>query len=304
MFFEEYLQDLRRERFHASALARYFLQVGRRVRADILANPAAARSVWIVALGFFLATFAAAASLALLVERHLANEFLLWTSVAILGGFGLVSLSVGVMRDRAGYALSALPAPCALTLLRLALIPGVCLFLLDGHLALATAVFGIAALTDIVDGWAARRFGQETQLGVVLDPLVDIAFNLSLFAALAAAGLMKPWVFAAAGVRYGLLLVGGAYLYLFHGPVRIEPTLFGRLSGVVMTMLVFLLIGLAIGGGPLAERLSPLTSTALGVLLSGAVVQVLVMGWYNLRLLTGEARAARRVIDVARWGGA
>jgi cardiolipin synthase (CMP-forming) len=302
MFVEEYLQDLRRERYAPAAWLAYARRVGRLVRADILANPAAVRSIWIVALGMFAAAFAVAVALALRVDRHLANEFFVQTSLTTLVSFILVTFYVGLLRNAGGFALSALTVPCVLTIARVVMLPGLALLLIQRRFMLALVVFVIAALTDVADGWAARRFHQETRLGTLMDPQVDIIFNLTLFWSLHRAGLISDWVWIAAAVRYGLLLLGGSYLFVFHGPVRVASTLFGKMAGVVMCFLVGLILLFANVKGPVAERLAPLTQTALGVLLVGAVGQVLVMGWYNLRLLTGEARAARRVIDDVRWG--
>src|SRR5262245_39843876 len=63
MFVEEYLRDLRQERFAPPALARYGARVARRVRDQMDANPSAVRSIWIVALAFFATAFAAAAAM-------------------------------------------------------------------------------------------------------------------------------------------------------------------------------------------------------------------------------------------------
>ena len=85
--------------------------------------------------------------------------------------------------------------------------------------------------------------------------------------------------------------------------MKIYPTLFGRLTGIVMTALVALLLLLHALGGHLRERLESLTVTALGVMLSATVIQVLLLGWYNLRVMTGAAGAARgRVVGDVRWG--
>ena len=96
--------------------------------------------------------------------------------------------------------------------------------------------------------------------------------------------------------------MGGACLYIFVGPVRIQPTLFGRLTGVVMAGLVALLTLLHALSGHLAETLVPLTEVALGVLLSATVFQVVVLGWFNLRVMTGHLAAPGRVVGDVRWG--
>jgi hypothetical protein len=71
---------------------------------------------------------------------------------------------------------------------------------------------------------------------------------------------------------------------------------------VLASSLVALLILLHATGGRLSERLLPLTESAIGVLLSATVIHVVVMGWYNLRILTGEAAKARgRVVEDVRW---
>jgi cardiolipin synthase len=302
VFFEEYLQDLRRERFSPPALIHYARRASAEWRRHMDANPGAVRSIWSIALGFFAAAFIAAAVMAITYDRHLAYDFFLGTSLAIVPAFGLVTLHVGLLRDREGFRLSALNLPTTLTLLRVVLVPALTLFLVDRHFLLALATFAIAELTDVADGWIARRTGQVTMLGTVLDPLVDIVFNLSVFGALAVSGLLPAWVGWVAVARYALLLVGGACMYLFVGPLRIQPTLFGRMTGVVMAALVAFLTLLHVSNGPLPESLTPLTEIALGVLLSATVAQVLILGWYNLRIMTGRVEAPGRVVGDVRWG--
>ena len=66
--------------------------------------------------------------------------------------------------------------PNTLTLLRIVLIPVLVLvFYLPfrGHLLVAAAVFALAAVTDWVDGYLARRLGQTTPFGAFLDPVAD-----------------------------------------------------------------------------------------------------------------------------------
>jgi CDP-diacylglycerol--glycerol-3-phosphate 3-phosphatidyltransferase/cardiolipin synthase len=63
-----------------------------------------------------------------------------------------------------------------LTLLRIASIPVVvvCFYSpLDYARPLAAVLFGLAAITDMIDGWVARRFGQTSRFGEFLDPVAD-----------------------------------------------------------------------------------------------------------------------------------
>lgn len=301
MLIEEYLQDLRAARFHPRAMMTYVRRVAGRVREDLVSQPSAVRSIWSVALGFIVAAFVAAAAFALGRDRRLAYEFFTLTVLWILPSFTFVTLNIGLLRDRQGYRLSSINLPTVLTLLRVAMIPGIVLMLAERHFALALGMYLTAALTDVLDGWLARRWQQTTRFGTVLDPLVDIVFNLSIAGGLMAAGLMPGWVFALAALRYGSLLAGGTALYLFVGPVRIAPTHFGRLTGVVMATLVGLLVLLFAVQGELATRLVPLTEIALGVVFALTLAQAVVLGWYNLRVMKGKAAEQGRVVGDVRW---
>ena len=301
MFFESELRELRARRFAPRAVAHYGRLMAAGIRRDLLANPSAVRSIGSLGTSYFAAAFLAASAIALFWDRHLALAFFWHTAVWMLASFAFVTLGIGLLRDRHGHRLSGLQLPLALTLLRIALVPAITLFLVERHFVVALTIYVIAALTDVLDGMLARRWDQTTELGKVLDPLVDIAFNLAMLAGLAAAQMIAMWVFWVGVLRYGVLLVGGVSLHLFVGPVRIAPTSFGRLTGVVMTSLIALYTLLLAVRGELAVRLAPLTEVALGVLLSATVVQVLLLGWFNLRVLRGQAREASRVVDDVDW---
>ena len=63
--------------------------------------------------------------------------------------------------------------PNTLTLFRLVLVPFFILLYLDGHPYQALAVFCIASMTDMLDGYLARRNNQITSFGKLVDPLAD-----------------------------------------------------------------------------------------------------------------------------------
>lgn len=301
MFIEEHLRELRAQRYTPRALAVYARAVGAFVRAELLANPSGVRAIWTAGVAFFLAAFLVAGAISLGGDRELATRFLLGTALWTLLGFGFVTLSIGLLRDADGYRLPRLNVPLLLTLLRVSLIPGICVFLEERHFRVALALYVIAALSDVFDGFLARRWRQITRLGVVMDPLVDIAFNLVMLWGLTAAGLLSRWVFWIGTARYAILTVGGAGLYLFVGPVKIRPTSFGRFTGVVMTAFIALLTLLYALSGRVAHALTQLTEIALGVLLAATTAQIILVGWYNLRVMTGAAPAGGRVIEDVRF---
>src|SRR5918911_5557941 len=112
-------------------------------------------------------------------------------------------------------AARAVPAPLAaipnvLTLARLALIPVFVAFVLacdGGHSWPAAIVFGVAAVTDQIDGFLARRWRVESQFGKVADPLADRLMIDAAVILLWHAGRL-PWVALAIPARDAALIAG------------------------------------------------------------------------------------------------
>jgi cardiolipin synthase (CMP-forming) len=101
--------------------------------------------------------------------------------------------------------------PNALTALRLALIPVFVVLLLaaeGGRSIAAAAVFGLAGLTDQVDGWLARRWRVESEFGKFVDPLAD-RLMIDAAVVLLWLGDRLPWpALAVILARDGILLAG------------------------------------------------------------------------------------------------
>lgn len=104
--------------------------------------------------------------------------------------------------------------PNTLTVARLGLAVVVFGFIAGGFYLAALAVFGVAALTDALDGYLARRLNQETPLGRQLDPLVDKVIVAGAYIHLLTVpdtGLM-PWMVTAVVIRE--LLIQGLRSHL------------------------------------------------------------------------------------------
>ncbi len=62
-------------------------------------------------------------------------------------------------------------------------------------LVLVWAVFLLSELSDILDGWVARKLGQTSDIGKLLDPFSDVLSRLTIFLALLLVGVAPLWFF-------------------------------------------------------------------------------------------------------------
>src|SRR5579863_5455216 len=89
--------------------------------------------------------------------------------------------------------------PTSLTILRIFFVPIVVVLLLSkgGNWDLwAVAVFLLAAFTDWLDGYLARKRGQISTLGILLDPIADKLLTSAAFISLTSINLVPAWMVA------------------------------------------------------------------------------------------------------------
>ncbi len=80
--------------------------------------------------------------------------------------------------------------PNFLTASRLVAAPFVGYCILNGHHTWALSLFAYASITDLLDGWIARRWKLQTVVGTVLDPMADKILMTVLTVTLAAKGAL------------------------------------------------------------------------------------------------------------------
>lgn len=85
--------------------------------------------------------------------------------------------------------------PSVLTLIRALLAVPLALAILGTHLTAALFVIGVACLTDVLDGWVARRYRATSNLGAIFDVTADIVVVLAGLGALVVQGVYPPWLF-------------------------------------------------------------------------------------------------------------
>ena len=127
-------------------------------------------------------------------------------------------------RDSAGAVGTRIwTIPNVLSMLRLALVPVFLAFVVLEDYIAAFAVLVVAGLTDLLDGFLARRLGQVTRLGKLLDPGADRLYIFAALVGLAANDLVPWWIVVVIIARDAFLLVLGVVLANHgYGPLPVH----------------------------------------------------------------------------------
>src|SRR5262245_17103197 len=123
-----------------------------------------------------------------------------------------------------------LTVPNLISATRIALIPVFVLLILDHDTTTAGLIlFGVVVATDWVDGAIARRTGQVSDLGKILDPVADRLAIAAGLIALAIRGVFPWWAAALILIRDLAVLAVGLVL-LARGDARIEVRWIGKIA--------------------------------------------------------------------------
>jgi cardiolipin synthase len=144
--------------------------------------------------------------------------------------------------------------PNILSFARIALIPVFCVLSGNERTRLwGILLFAVVVSTDWVDGYVARRTGQVSELGRILDPVADrlaIGAGLLIFAI---SGIFPFWAALLILVRDVTLLLGGAAL-LWGREIRVDVRWIGKIATAsLMAAIAWIAWGNA--GGPLGQVL-------------------------------------------------
>jgi CDP-diacylglycerol--glycerol-3-phosphate 3-phosphatidyltransferase len=105
----------------------------------------------------------------------------------------------------------------------------------------AVLVYVVAAVTDVLDGYIARKYNKITRLGRVLDPLADKLMAFTVLVCITIDQLIPPWAVATFFVKEALMGIGALLLYK-----KISDTppsnVFGKISTVVFFAVCVILI--------------------------------------------------------------
>jgi CDP-diacylglycerol--glycerol-3-phosphate 3-phosphatidyltransferase len=159
----------------------------------------------------------------------------------------------------------------------------------------AIAIFLLAAASDGLDGYVARRYNQRSALGVILDPIADKGLLLSGIITLSISnwssvspnyGSFPLWFPVLVITRDVVILVGSAILHLLNGKVRVKPSWTGKVATVLQMA--------AIAWVMLQLRIPPLFAivVAAGIF---TLISGLIYVMDGVRQLQAEGHANARV---------
>ncbi len=126
--------------------------------------------------------------------------------------------------------------PNILTLIRLFCIPwmAVEIYRSKGYSPLSAGLFIGIWFTDILDGWIARRFNQVSDVGKVLDPLVDKIFQITTAIMMCIVERLPLWVPVILIIKEVLMIAGG--IFLWKQKVVVSSRWYGKLATVLLAV--------------------------------------------------------------------
>jgi cardiolipin synthase (CMP-forming) len=153
--------------------------------------------------------------------------------------------------------------PNLLCILRMLLVYPVAYWILQGRFPAVMGLFALAAFTDALDGFLAKRYGWTSELGKVLDPAADKLLLITVFVCLSVAGL-APWWLTALVILRDLVIVFGALTYRqLFGPVRGSPTAASKLNTLCQIVFCLAVVATAAYGWPGATAVTVLGALVL-----------------------------------------
>jgi cardiolipin synthase len=135
--------------------------------------------------------------------------------------------------------------PNLLTIFRMLLVPTFAYIYFSDFVNaqyLALAIFLIASITDILDGYLARKYDLITKIGTVLDPLADKLMLLTVLTCLWLSSRVHVLVIIILLAKELFLIISGILLYFKREKTVIPSNILGKLATVLFSLTIVLLL--------------------------------------------------------------
>jgi cardiolipin synthase len=130
--------------------------------------------------------------------------------------------------------------PNTLTIIRFLLIPFIIHSVLSGDYILAFILFTISGLTDIADGFIARKFNLISTFGKLMDPLADKLTQISMLTTLVIKSIIPIWILIVVLLKEVIMVAGASFLY------GKDVVVYSRWYGKLATVLFYIAIVLSL----------------------------------------------------------
>lgn len=121
--------------------------------------------------------------------------------------------------------------PNLLTIVRFFLIPVIVGCLNEGNYILAFVFLTISGLTDVLDGFIARKYNFITNFGKLIDPLADKATQISVLTVLTIQNVIPLWILVIVLLKEFVMIAGASFLY--GKELVVSSKWYGKLSTVL-----------------------------------------------------------------------
>ena len=122
-----------------------------------------------------------------------------------------------------------------ITIFRIILIPIYLAVFYSGsedYILFSGLIFILAGISDVLDGYVARKYDMITDLGSVLDPVADKLMMFAILISFVSKEIIPPWILIALGLKEITMILGGGILYLFKGKQVLPADKFGKFATV------------------------------------------------------------------------
>jgi cardiolipin synthase len=189
--------------------------------------------------------------------------------------------------------------PNVISTIRILLVGPIAVALANHRLPTTIALFGLAALSDAADGFLAKRYGWQSELGAVLDPAADKLLLATVFVTLAYLRLVPLWLMAAAVAR-DAIIVCGALLYRYClGPLAARPSIVSKFNTLCQVAFIMAVVGREEFSVPPAWAVMVLGALVFVTVMVSGIDYVLIYGRRALSLMRPRAAG----VTAARVGG-
>lgn len=128
--------------------------------------------------------------------------------------------------------------PNAICIARVALVIPIAVLLYKENYQETLLLFGVAAFSDGLDGFLAKRFGWTTELGRILDPLADKLLLVTVFIMLAVIGQTPVWLTVIVVLRDVIIGFGAVAYRYFFGRLHGRPTGISKVNTALQLLYV------------------------------------------------------------------